>query len=63
MLVMTATNAVSERSFSALKPTFVQQEQTRMNNLMVQFINFHNSDTDNLDFWKAANEFIERREC
>ena len=33
---------------------------TRMNNLMV--LHVHNSDTNKLDFQKAANEFVERRE-
>ena len=64
MLVMPATNAVSERSFSVLKrvKTYLRATttDTRMNNLMVSHI--HKSYTDNIDLIKVANEFLERRD-
>ena len=60
ILVMPATNASSERSFSAvrrlknyLRSTMSQQ---RLNNLMV--LHVHDDVTDSLDLKKAAQRFI-----
>ena len=62
LLVMPATNAVSERSFSALKriKTYLRSTTTanRMNNLMV--LHIHKNITDSLDLNKAGNEFVSR---
>ena len=64
ILVVPATNAVSERSFSALKrvKTYLRATttDTRMNNLLV--LHIHKSYTDNIDLIKVANEFLERRD-
>jgi len=64
MLVMPATNAISERAFSALKriKTYLRSTTSdkRMNNLMV--LHYHKSKTDSLDMTKVAKEFIERRD-
>ena len=64
MLVMPATNAVSERSFSALKrvKTYLRATttDTRLKNLMI--LHIHKSYTDNIDLIKVANEFLERRD-
>ena len=68
LLVMPATNAVSERSFSALKrvKTYLRATTTdnRFNNLMV--LHIHKHFTDKLDMVAVANEFcgnkVERKE-
>jgi len=68
LLVMPATNAVSERSFSALKrvKTYLRATTTdnRFNNLIV--LHIHKHFTDNLDMVAVANEFcgnkVERKE-
>ena len=64
LLVMPATNAVSERSFSALRriksylrSTITQQ---RLKHLMVHHI--HKDLTDKLDIISLANEFVAKRE-
>ena len=63
MLVMPATNAVSERSFSALKrlKTYLRSttSHTRLNNFLV--LHIHKNKTDELDISKVADEFIARR--
>ena len=62
MLVMPATNAVSERSFSALDlvKTYLHNSMTqeRLNHL--QFLYVHKDITDKLDFIEAANEFVSK---
>ena len=60
ILVMPATNAVSERSFSALRrlKTYLRStmNQTRLNNIMV--LHIHNHLTDQLNLFEIGNEFI-----
>ena len=60
ILVMPATNATSERSFSALRrvKTFLRNtmSQQRMNNLML--LHIHKYITDSLDLKAVANEFV-----
>lgn len=60
LLVIPASNAVSERSFSALRrvKTYLRSTmtQTRMNNLMV--LHIHKENTDALDIISVANEFV-----
>ena len=55
-----ATNAVSERSFSALKgvKTYlrVTTPDSRLNNLMV--LHVHKKETDNIDMVYVANRFV-----
>ena len=68
LLVMPATNAVSERSFSALTRVKTDLRATttdnRSNNLMV--LHIHKHFTDSLDMVAVANEFcgnkVERKE-
>ena len=64
LLVMPATNAVSERSFSAMKrvKTYLRAtvSDTRMNNLMTLHVHKHR--TDEIDTIKAANDFCKRSE-
>ena len=61
LLVMPATNAQSERSFSAVRciKTYLRSTmaQQRLNNLMV--LHVHKSHTDNLDLVAVANDFID----
>ncbi len=64
LLVMPATNAQSERSFSAvrriksyLRTTMSQQ---RLNHLMI--LHVHQSETDNLDLIQVANDFIDGKD-
>lgn len=61
---MPATNAVSERSFSALKriKTYLRSTtgDSRLNHLMV--LHFHKEMTDNIDLVKAANTFVGAKE-
>ena len=60
ILVMPATNAVSERSFSALRriKTFLRttMAQCRLNNLMV--LNIHKDHCEQLDLIDVANTFV-----
>ena len=60
VLVLPATNAVSERSFSALRrvKTFLRStmNQDRLNHLMV--LHVHKTLTDTLDLIEVANEFV-----
>ena len=60
ILVMPATNAVSERSFSALRllKSYLRSTMTqkRLNNLMMLFV--YKGLTDKLSLVEIANEFI-----
>ena len=60
VLVMPATNATSERSFSALKrvKTFLRSsmKQARLNHLML--LHVHKDLTDGLDLLSCANDFV-----
>ena len=62
ILVMPATNAESERSFSALRrlKTWLRSTmgQARLNWCMI--LHVHNDETDNLDLNAVANEFVSR---
>ena len=64
MLVMPLTNAVSERSFSALKrvKTYLRATttDTGMNKLMV--LHIHKSDTNKVNLYEVADDIIKRRE-
>ena len=61
ILVMPATNAVSERSLSSLRclKSYLRSTmiQTRLNNLMV--LHVHSNRTDQLCLTKVENEFIQ----
>ena len=63
LLVLPATNATSERSFSALRrvKTYLRTTMTqeRLNNLMV--LHVHNELVDKLEVEKTAEEFISGR--
>ena len=60
ILVLPATNAISERSFSALRrvKTYLRStmNQSRLNHLMLLHVQRHL--TDSLDLVKIANEFV-----
>ena len=60
LLVMPATNATSERSFSALRriKTYLRttMNQMRLNNLMA--LHIHSDKTDNLNLSSIADEFV-----
>ncbi|CAG2203109.1 unnamed protein product [Mytilus edulis] len=60
VLVMPATNATSERSFSSLRrmKTYLRSTmtQSRLNNLMV--LNVHKEKTDHLNLVAVAREFV-----
>ena len=60
ILVMPATNARSEHSFSALTSikTYLRSsmKQQRLNNLML--LHVHKELTDNLDLIACANDFV-----
>ena len=60
ILVMPATNAVSERSFSALRrvKTYLRStmKQTRLNHLII--LHVHNDITDSLNLNDIGNEFV-----
>ena len=62
ILVMPATNAISERSFSALKrvKTYLRSTTTdsRLNNLLV--LHIHKDAVDKLDLKTIANIFIDK---
>ena len=64
ILVMPATNATSECSFSALKrvKTFLRSsmKQSRLNHLML--LHVHKEITDNLDLVDCANDFVSANE-
>ena len=64
LLVLPATNATSERSFSAMRrvKTYLRTTMTQesLNNLMV--IHVHKEAVDKLDLTKVAQEFIAGRE-
>ena len=60
VLVMPATNATSERSFSALRRVKIYLQnlmsQRRLNNLML--LHVHKTLTNSLDVVRVANEFV-----
>ena len=60
ILVMPATNATSERSFSALKrvKTYLRSSmtQSRLNHLMI--LQVHKEMTDSLNLVDCANDFV-----
>ena len=60
LLVMPATNAISERSFSALKrvKTYLRStmKDNRLNHLMI--LHVHKNKTDALDLISIANTFV-----
>ena len=60
ILVMPATNAISERSFSALRrvKTYLRStmKQTRLNHLMI--LHVHKEKTDSLNLHDIGNEFV-----
>ena len=60
ILVMPATNAISERSFSALRrvKTYLQStmKQTRLNHLMILHVHKEKADSPNLH--DIGNEFV-----
>ena len=64
ILVIPATNASSERSFSALKrvKTYMRttMSQDRLNNLMMLYV--HKEKTDNLCLIDVCNEYVSRSE-
>lgn len=64
VLVMPATNATSERSFSALRrvKTYLRStmSQARLNSLMT--LHVHKNRTDSLNLTMVANEFVQRKE-
>ena len=64
LLVMPAANAVSERSFSALRrvKSYLHSimTQQRLNYFMV--LHMHKDRTDKLDIISVANEFVAQRE-
>lgn len=63
MLVMPATNAASERSFSALTriKTYLRatMSQTRLNSLML--LHVHKEITDQLNLCQIANTFVNNK--
>ena len=65
LLIMPATNATSERSFSALRriKSYLRSTMTqaRLNHLAV--LNYHQGLTDSLDMKKVANDFISANEA
>ena len=64
LLVIPASNATSERSFSALRrvKTYLRTTMTqlRLNNLMI--LHIHQERTDSLNLMHVAQEFVARRE-
>ena len=64
ILVLPSTNAVSERSFSAMHrvKTYLRSTmgQERLNNLLT--LNVHKDHTDELDLMAVANEFVSHSE-
>lgn len=65
ILVMPATNATSERSFSALRrvKTYLRTTMTqeRLNHLMV--LHVHRESTDAMDLREIANDFVSYKEA
>ena len=63
LLVMPATNAESERIFSAMKRIKTYMRATtsdnRLNHLMIMHV--HKDDLDAIDEAKVANDFVERK--
>ena len=63
-MVCRATNATSERSFSALRraKSYLQStmKQLRLNNIMM--LHVHKTRTDSLDLVEVANEFVSFRD-
>ena len=64
LLVMPASNATSERSFSALRriKSYLRSTMTqqRLNSLMI--LHVHKDKTDSLNLDHVANEFVDRKE-
>ena len=64
ILVLPSTNAVSERSFSAMRrvKTYLRSTmgQERLNNLLT--LHVHKDHTDELDLMAVANEFVSHSE-
>ena len=64
ILVMPATNATSERSFSTLRRTKTYlrstMKQERLNNLMI--LHIYSEQTDAINDNEIANEFVGRSE-
>ena len=64
LLVMPSTNAISERSFSALKrvKTYLRSTTTnlRLNNLMV--LHIHTDSVDKMDLTQIGDEFIDKHQ-
>ena len=64
ILVLPATNAISERSFSGMRriKSFLRTTMTqkRLNHLMI--LHIHKMLTDNLCVKRIANEFVSRKE-
>ena len=64
LLVLPATNATSERSFSALRrvKNYLRSTMTqeRLNNLMV--LHVHKESLDRLELERVAHEFVSGRE-
>ena len=64
ILVMPATNATSERTFSALRrvKSYLRttMTQSRLNHLML--LHIHKEKTDDLDLIEVANEFVQHSE-
>lgn len=64
ILVLPATNATSERSFSAMRRVKYYLRSTmgqeRLNHLMV--LHVHKSETDSLDLIQIANTFVSRND-
>ena len=64
ILVLPATNATSERSFSALRRiknnSRSTMSQSRLNHLMLLY--YHQDLTDELNMKEVANEFISAKE-
>ena len=62
ILVMPATNALSERSFSALRRIktwlWTTTSQVRLNNCMI--LHVHKAKTDSLPLLQIGNEFIQK---
>ena len=63
LLVLPATNATSERSFSALRrvKTYLRSTMTqlRLNNLLI--LHTYKDETDSLDLKEVVNEFVSVR--
>ena len=64
LLVMPATNATSERSFSALRriKTYLRttMTQVRLNSIMV--LHIHSDKTDSLNLYSIGDQFVGSRE-